>query len=172
MSCFHVKVLQCYIPPDECLQVFRFHVKATYLPVHLLPFEFTYANVQFDKNAYPEMWKFWKYYKNNILQIQIIMFWNMSEGSMSMLVSDILNVNLTEVQIWHKGQDYSSVLKWIADVCCHHLLHQQFVELIQHNSSLVDPCLWNNIYFSGRHPHHSYLPIAHMPWEDIWHPRL
>ena len=58
-----------------------------------------------------------------------------------MLVSDILNVTLTEVQILHKGQYYSSVLKQTADVCCHHLLHQQFAELIQHNYSLANTCL-------------------------------
>ena len=65
--------------------------------------------------------------------------------TMSMSVSEVLNVTLTLVQIQHKGQDYSSVLKQTADVCCHYLLHQQFAELVQHNFSLVNPCLWNNI---------------------------
>ena len=60
---------------------------------------------------------------------------------MSMLVMVILDVSLTEVQIQHKGQDYSSVLKQTADACCHHLWHQQFAELIQDNSSLANPCL-------------------------------
>ena len=27
-------------------------------------------------------------------------------------------------------------------------------------------------HFSGRISHYSHLPIAHMPWEDIWHPKL
>ena len=27
-------------------------------------------------------------------------------------------------------------------------------------------------HFSRRNLHHSHLPIAHMPWEDIWHPKL
>ena len=71
---------------------------------------------------------------------------------MSRLVCHILNATLTAVQIWHKGQDYSSVLKQTTDVCCHHLLHQQFAELIQHNSCLVNPCLWNSItsIFQGK----------------------
>ena len=35
-----------------------FHMKATYLPVNLFLFKLSYADVQFDKNAYPEMGKF------------------------------------------------------------------------------------------------------------------
>ncbi len=73
-------------------------MKVTYLPVHLLPFKFSYANVQFDKNANPEMWKFCKNYENDAVPCPT-MFQNMSEVTMSMLVSDILNVNFTEVQI-------------------------------------------------------------------------
>ena len=65
--------------------------------------------------------------------------------TMSMLISEIKNVTFTEVQTWHKCQDYSFVLKQTVDVCYHHLLHQLFAELIQHNSSLVNPCLWRNI---------------------------
>ena len=56
-----------------------FNIKVTYLPVHLLPFYFSYANVQFDKNSYPEMQKFCKNYENNIIPCPIFMFQNMSE---------------------------------------------------------------------------------------------
>ncbi len=31
---------------------------------------------------------------------------------------------------------------------------------------------WHYLYFSGRNPHHSYLPIAHVPWEDVWYLKL
>ena len=60
-----------------------FHMKATYLPVHLLPFQFSYANVQFDpeKMHYPEMWKFWKNYEWDIIPCPKFMFQNMSEQS-------------------------------------------------------------------------------------------
>ena len=51
-----------------------FNMKVTYLPVHLLQFKFSYANVQFDKNAYPEMWKFCKNYDNDIIPYQIFDF--------------------------------------------------------------------------------------------------
>ena len=27
-------------------------------------------------------------------------------------------------------------------------------------------------HFSGRNPHYSHLPTAHMPWVDNWHPRF
>jgi len=57
-----------------------FHMKATYCPVHLLPFKPSYVDIQFDKNAYPEMWKFWKNYeKDIIIPSQIFMIQNMSE---------------------------------------------------------------------------------------------
>ncbi len=56
-----------------------FNMKATYLPVHLLSFNFSYAVVQFDKTAYPEMWKFWKNYNNDIIPCPAFMFENMSE---------------------------------------------------------------------------------------------
>ncbi len=54
-------------------------MKATYLPVRLLPFNFSYAYVQFDENAYPEMWKFWKNHENDIIPPPMFMFQNMSE---------------------------------------------------------------------------------------------
>ena len=56
-----------------------FHMKATYLPFHLFPFEFSYANVQFDKNTYPEMWEFYKNCENDIIPCAIFLFQNMSE---------------------------------------------------------------------------------------------
>ena len=68
---------------------------ATYLPVQLLPFKFSYANVQF-KNAYPELWKFCKHYENDIIPCPIFMFQNMSEPCQC---CEVLNVTLTEVQI-------------------------------------------------------------------------
>ena len=125
-----------------------FHMKATYLPFHLFQFKFSYANVQFDKKAYPEFRNVEILQKLSKGLHSMTTTVHVSEHvwTMSMLVlSDILSVTLTEVQIWHKGQDYSFVLKQTADVCSHHLLHQQFAELIQHNSSLVNPCLWKNI---------------------------
>ena len=56
-----------------------FHMKNTYLPVHLLPFKYSYADVEFDKNAYPIMWKFWENYENDIIPCPTIIFQNMSE---------------------------------------------------------------------------------------------
>ena len=57
-----------------------FHMKATYLPVCLLPFNFSYTNMQFDKNPYPEMWKFPKNYHNDTIPCPMIfIFQNMSE---------------------------------------------------------------------------------------------
>ena len=35
-SYFHVKELDCYLPPDECfVKYLSFYMKATYLPIHL-----------------------------------------------------------------------------------------------------------------------------------------
>ena len=68
----------------KCLS---FHMKTSYLPAHLLPLIFC-PDVEFDKNTYPEMWKFWKNYENDIIPCPICIFQNMSE-TMSMLVSDI-----------------------------------------------------------------------------------
>ena len=61
-----------------------FHMKATYLLVHLLPFICSYANGQFDRNTYPEMWKFCKNYDSDIIPCPICMLHNcqnMSEQS-------------------------------------------------------------------------------------------
>ena len=68
-----------YLLMNICKYV-TFHMKVTYLPVHLLQFKFSYANVQFDINAYPEMWKFWKDYGNNIIPCPISRFQNMSDN--------------------------------------------------------------------------------------------
>ena len=55
-------------------------MKATYLPVNLFLFKLSYADVQFDKNAYPEMGKFWKNYENNFIPCPLMcIFQNMSE---------------------------------------------------------------------------------------------
>jgi hypothetical protein len=54
-------------------------MKATYCPIHLLPFKFSYADVQFDNNGYPEMWKFGKNHNNDLIPCPMFMFQNMSE---------------------------------------------------------------------------------------------
>ena len=60
LSCFHGKALECYLPPDEDLQVsiipYEGHLPS-YPPMYY-HLNFSYADVQFDKNAYPEMGKF------------------------------------------------------------------------------------------------------------------
>ncbi len=75
-----------------------FHMKDTYLPVHLLPFKFCYADVQFDKKCIPKIgeilkkWWQWHHPMSNDHISELL--W-----TMSILVSDILNLTLTEVQI-------------------------------------------------------------------------
>ena len=63
----------------NCFKYLSFHMNPTHLPVHLFPFKFSYSHVQFDKNANPEMWKFWKNYENDIIPCPMVMFQNMSE---------------------------------------------------------------------------------------------
>ena len=75
-------------------------MKATYLPVHLLPFKFSYADVQFDKKCIPKnvetlriLWE-WHHPMSSFYVSDSEHFW-----TMSILVSDTLDVTLTEVQI-------------------------------------------------------------------------
>ena len=63
-----------------------------FLQVFIIPYEghlpsyppmyyhlnFSYADVQFDKNAYPEMGKFWKNHENDIIPYPFV-FQSMSE---------------------------------------------------------------------------------------------
>ena len=172
--CFHVKALECYSPPDKpfCKIYHSIWRPPTSLSIYccLIP----YTHVQFDKMHTQKCGNFEKTMTMTSFHVQFLCFRTCLNNVNVSIVSDILSVTLPKVQIQHKGQDYSSVLKQTAVVCCHHLLHQQFVELIQHNSSLVNPCLWSTItpMFSWRNPHHSHLPIAHMLWEDVCHPKL
>ena len=74
----HLSII--YLLRNFC-KYLSFYLKATYLPVHLLSFNFSYINMQFDKNAYPEMWKFPKNYHNDIIPCPFVffIFQNMSE---------------------------------------------------------------------------------------------
>ena len=85
-----------YLPPDEWFSSIYHSIWSTYLlmngfQVFIIPYgghlppcppitiNVSYAHVQFDKNAYPEMWKLWKNYDNSIIPFTKFMPQNMSD---------------------------------------------------------------------------------------------
>ncbi len=61
--------LQVFIIPYEC------HLP----PCQPIAISFYYADAQSEQNAYPEMWKFWKNYDDDITPFQLFMFQNMPD---------------------------------------------------------------------------------------------
>ena len=80
---FHVKALEYCLPPNELCKYLSFHMNGTCLSVCLLPFKFACADVQFDNNAYPEMWKFWQNHDNDRTPSWMLISQNMSEQCQS-----------------------------------------------------------------------------------------
>ena len=147
-------------------------MKITYLPVHLLPFGFFYADVQFDKMHTQKCGNFEKTMIMTSSHVQSLYF-----------RTCLNNVNVSK---WHFECDphrsadstqrsrlficvetNSSCMLWssIALAVC-------WINSAQLFSGKSMSMKQHVLHFSGRNPHHSHLPIAHMPWEDIWPPKL
>ena len=147
-----------------------FYMKATYLPLHLLPLIFPVLMCSLTKNAYPEMWKFWKNYQNDIIPCPISMFQNMSDGTMSMLFNKWCfecdphrSADLTQrsrLFICVETNSWCMLSLSIALAVC-------WVNSAQFFSGKSMSTKQHYSWISGRKSHHSHLPIAHMPWEDI-----
>ena len=81
-SGFHVKALECYLPPDGCLQVFIIPYEGHLPPCPPIIFHLNFPMLMcsMTKKAYPEMWKFWKNCTNGLIPCQtLFMFQNMSK---------------------------------------------------------------------------------------------
>jgi len=147
--------------------------RSTYHPApYLLPFKFCHAGVQFDKNAYPEVWKFWKNYENDIIPLPMVMFQNMSEqcqcskwhfGCGPHRSADL--IQRSRLFICVETNSWCMLSSFIASAVCWDNSAQFFsgksMSMKQHY-----------LHFSGRNPHHSHLPTVHMPLEDIWHSKF
>ena len=144
-----------------------FHMKATYLPVHLMPFNFSnYAYVQFEKMHTQKCGNFEKIMRMTSFHIQFLCF-----GFRTCL-------NNANVSMWHFE---CSDLHWSADLTQRSRLFicVEINSWCMLSSSLASAVFWlssaqfisgksmsiNQHYshFSRRNPHYSCLQIAHMP---------
>ncbi len=167
-----MKALECYLHPDELLSSIYHSIwrpptsLSTYchLNFHMLMCSLTKMQTQKCGN-------FEKTMKMMLFHVQ------------SCFRTCLNNVNVSK---WH----FECELHWSADLT----ERSKLFICVETNSwcmlslSIASAVCWINSaqFFSGksmsmkqhyshfleRNPHHSHLPTVHMPWEDIWHPKL
>jgi len=146
-----------------------FHMKATYIPVHLLLFKFSCAD------------SLTKMHTQKCGNFEKTMRMTSSHSKSLCLRTCLNNVNVSK---WHfecdshwnadltqrsrlficvETNSWCMLSSSIASAVC-------WVNSAQFFSGKSMSMKWHYSHFSGTNPHHSHLPIAHMPLEDIWHP--